>query len=147
MKSWILTCSCCKKQYLRQTVEESRFRWNNYKSNWRKQQSEICMQQNLYEHFCNSNQICFISDASVTLTKLIYLGLLKETITGEVPWKLWLNLVLILKKVYEGLCFWYPCCVALGAAMLGAFLNFLLGIVRIWMYVRSRIMLLDNDFH
>ena len=53
------------------------------------------------------------------LTKLIRLTLLKEKITGEVPWKQWLPLVLILKKVCEGLCFSYPSCIALGAAMLG----------------------------
>ena len=50
-----------------QTVDEFRFRWNNYKSNCRKhQRDETCMQQHLYEHFCSSNHNCFISDVSVT---------------------------------------------------------------------------------
>ena len=53
------------------------------------------------------------------MTKLIHLTLWKVKISGEVPWKLWLPLVLIYKKVFWGLCFWYSCCVALGPAILG----------------------------
>ena len=52
------------------------------------------------------------------MTKLIHMTLLKVKISGEVPWKLCLPLVLILKKVFWGLCFWYSCCVALGPAIL-----------------------------
>ena len=55
---YLLTCNCCKKQYVGQTVDEFRFRWNiDYKSD--------CMQQHLYEHFCSSKHNCFISDVSV----------------------------------------------------------------------------------
>ena len=64
---YLLTCSCCKKQYMAQTVDEFRFIWNNYKSNCRKpQRSETCMQEHLYEHFWSSNHNCFISNVSVT---------------------------------------------------------------------------------
>ena len=64
---YLLTCNCCKKQYVGQTVDKFRFRWNNYKSNCRKHQcGKICMQQHLYEHFCSSNHSCFISDVSIT---------------------------------------------------------------------------------
>ena len=64
---YLLTCNCCKKQYVGQTVDEFRFRWNNYKSNCRKhQRDETCMQQHLYEHFCSSNHNCFMSDVPVT---------------------------------------------------------------------------------
>ena len=64
---YLLTCNCCKKQYLRQTVDELRFRWSNYKSNCRiHQRDETCMQQHLYEEFSSSNHNCFISDVSVT---------------------------------------------------------------------------------
>ena len=65
---YLLTCNCCKKQYVGQAVDEFRFRWNNYKSNCRKkhQRGETCMQQHLYEHFCSSNHNCFTSDVSVT---------------------------------------------------------------------------------
>ena len=47
-----------------QTVDEFRFRRNSYKCNCRKhQRSETYMQQHFYEHFCNNNHNCFISDA------------------------------------------------------------------------------------
>ena len=62
---YLLTCNCCKKQYVGQTVDEFRLRWNHCKSNCRKHQRG-CMQQHLYKHFCSSNHNCFISDVSVT---------------------------------------------------------------------------------
>ena len=54
---YLLNCNCYKKkQCVGHTVDEFRFRWNNYKSNCRKhQRGETCMQQHLYEHFCNSS--------------------------------------------------------------------------------------------
>ena len=55
---YLLTSNSCKKQYVGQTVDKFRFRWNNYKSNCRKhQRGETCMQQNIYEHFSSSNII------------------------------------------------------------------------------------------
>ena len=54
------------------TVDEFRFRWNNYEGNCRKhQRAETCMQQHLYEHFCSRNHNCFISDVSVTFSDKI----------------------------------------------------------------------------
>ena len=39
-------------QYVGQTVDEFRHRWNNYKDNARKfEREERCMQRHLYEHF------------------------------------------------------------------------------------------------
>ena len=35
---YLLTCNCCKRQYVGQTVDEFRFSWNNYKSKCRKHQ-------------------------------------------------------------------------------------------------------------
>ena len=65
--AYLLLCNCCKKEYVGQTVDEFRFIWNNYKSNCREhQRGETCMQQDLYEHFCISNNKCFIGDVSVT---------------------------------------------------------------------------------
>ena len=64
---YLLTCNCCKKQYVGQTVDGFRFRWNNYKSNCRKyQRGEMCMQQHLFEHFCDCNHEGFLSDVSIT---------------------------------------------------------------------------------
>ena len=45
---YLLTCNKCRKQYLSQTVDTFRYRWNNYRSNSRKHAHGIsCMQ----EHF------------------------------------------------------------------------------------------------
>ena len=57
------TCNCYEKQNVGQTVDESHFRWNSYKSNCRKhQRGEICMQQHLYERFCSSNVLVTFID-------------------------------------------------------------------------------------
>ena len=41
---YLLTCKVCLKEYVGQTVEECRLRWNNYKSNNHKYQKlELCM--------------------------------------------------------------------------------------------------------
>ena len=51
------------------TIEKFRFRWNNYKSNCRKhQRHETCIQQHLYEHFCNTGHKDFESDVWITVT-------------------------------------------------------------------------------
>ena len=48
---YLLTCNVCLKQYVGQTVEKFRFRWNNYKNNDRNyQEYGTCMQQHLFEH-------------------------------------------------------------------------------------------------
>ena len=52
---YLLTCNKCRKQYVGQTVDTFRYRWNNYRSNSRKHAHGIsCMQEHLYEHFCDS---------------------------------------------------------------------------------------------
>ena len=49
---YLLTCNCCQKQYVGQTVDIFRNRWNNYKDNARKfDRGKHCMQRHLYEHF------------------------------------------------------------------------------------------------
>ena len=99
--AYLLTCNCCRKQNVGQAVHEFRFRWVNYKSNCRKHQRGVkCMQQHLYKHFCSSNH-CFISDVSVTfIDKTDPSDLLNKKITGEVPWKPWLPLVLKCVKAF-----------------------------------------------
>ena len=49
---YLLTCNCCKKQYVGQTVDEFRFRWNNYKSNCRK-------------HVCNNTYMSIFAAATI----------------------------------------------------------------------------------
>ena len=49
---YLLTCSCCKQQYVGQTVDEFLFRWNNYKSNCRK-------------HVCNNTYTTIFAEATI----------------------------------------------------------------------------------
>ena len=52
MPCYLLTCNKCFKQYVGQTVDEFRRRWNSYNSNDRKfQRLEPCMQEHLFSHF------------------------------------------------------------------------------------------------
>ena len=149
---YLLTCNCCKKQYVGQTVDEFRFRWNNYKSNCRKhQRGETCMKQHLYENFCSSNHNCFISDVWLTFIDktdpsdpLNREDYWRSTLETMIPFgfnieeSVWRSLFLVpLQR-----CTW---CGNVGRQEV--FLNFLLGIVRIWTGIRFRIMTLDNDFH
>ena len=50
--TYLLTCKRCQKQYTGETMNDFRYRWNNYKSNSRKfDGKESCMQEHLYRHF------------------------------------------------------------------------------------------------
>ena len=49
-----LLVTSVKKQYVGQTVDTFRYRWNNHRFNSRKHAHGIsCMQEQLYEHFCD----------------------------------------------------------------------------------------------
>ena len=62
------TCNVCLKQYVGQTVEVFRYRWNNYKKNGRKYQKDSTyMQQHLFEHFSEEGHHSFLEDDSITL--------------------------------------------------------------------------------
>ena len=64
---YLLTCNKCFKQYVGQTVDEFRRRWNNYKSNDRKfQRLEPCMQEHLFSHFSMAGHDGFLNDVSIT---------------------------------------------------------------------------------
>ena len=65
--SYFRTFKVCLKQYVEQTVDEFRLKWNNYKSNNRKQQRlESCIQENLFEHFNEEGHHGFLEDISIT---------------------------------------------------------------------------------
>ena len=65
---YLLTCNVCLKQYLGQTAEGFRCRWNNCKNNGRKcQEYGTCMQQHLFEHFSEEGHHSFLEDVSITL--------------------------------------------------------------------------------
>ena len=60
---YLITCNRCLKQYIVQTVDEFRNRWNNYKDNATKfERGEHCMQRHLYEHFNLPGHSGFLND-------------------------------------------------------------------------------------
>ena len=65
---YFLTCKCCGKPYVGETADEFRFRWNNYKSNGKKNvRNEVCTQKHLFEHFKSEGHSCFLGNVSITL--------------------------------------------------------------------------------
>ena len=66
---YLLNYKQCFKQYVRQTIDDFRFRWNNNKDNNRKyQRSETCMQEHLFRHFSIPGHNGFLNDISILLT-------------------------------------------------------------------------------
>lgn len=64
---YLLTCNHCRKQYTGQTVDNFRFRWNNYKCCSRKHAEGISVkQQHLYDHFIDQDHKQFLQDVSIT---------------------------------------------------------------------------------
>ena len=65
---YLITCNKCLKQYVGQTVDMFRSRWNNYKHNSRKfDRGEDRTQRYLYEHFQLPCHPGFLQDTYVTL--------------------------------------------------------------------------------
>ena len=63
---YLLTCKHCGVQYVRQTVADFRYRWNNYKDNCRKHScNDDCMKKHLYDHYLSCNKD-FLNTVSVT---------------------------------------------------------------------------------
>ena len=63
-----LTCKCCGKQYVKETTDGFRLRWNNYKSNDKNnERNEACMQGHLLEHFKIEGHGGFLGNVSMTL--------------------------------------------------------------------------------
>ena len=64
----LLKCKVCNKQYVGETKDAFRLRWNNYKENDRKfQTNDSCMQQHLYEHFYSEVHNEFLGNVSISL--------------------------------------------------------------------------------
>ena len=67
MPCYLLTCNKCFKQYVDQTVDKFRRRWNNYKSNGRRfQRFKTCMQEHLFSYFSMAGHDGFLNDVSTT---------------------------------------------------------------------------------
>ena len=63
---YFLTCNKCNKQYVGQTVDNFLSRWKNYKPNCRKYTyAETCMEEYLFERFCDKDNVDFLSDVSI----------------------------------------------------------------------------------
>ena len=80
----LLTCNCCGKQYVGETTDEFRLRWDNYKSNDRKNtRNGSCMLEHLFEHFKSEGHSGFLGNVSITLIDKTDGKILKgERITG-----------------------------------------------------------------
>ena len=65
---YLLSCKCCGKQYVGETTDSFRYRWNNYKDNDRKHsRNESCMQEHLFEHFNSMGHNGFLNNISIAL--------------------------------------------------------------------------------
>ena len=63
---YLLTCNQCRKQYVGQTVDSFRFRWNNCKCNcYKHAKGESVKQQHLYGHFMLEDHAQFVNDVSI----------------------------------------------------------------------------------
>ena len=65
---YLLSCKNCELQYVGQTTNKFRMRWNNYKSESKKlEKGQNCMQQHFHEHFNSTGHTGFLNDVSITL--------------------------------------------------------------------------------
>ena len=65
---YLLSCKCCGKQYVGETTDSFRYRWNNYKDNDRKHsRKESCLQEYLFKHFNRMRHNGFLNNVSITL--------------------------------------------------------------------------------
>ena len=65
---YLLTCKQYQKRYTRETTDDFRYRWNNYKSSSRKfNRKDSCIQEHLYRHFSIPGHTGFLNDVSITL--------------------------------------------------------------------------------
>ena len=107
---YILTCKSCGKQYAEETTDECRLRWNNYKTNDRKNvHNKACTQGRLFKHFKSEGRSGFLGKVFIMLI---------DKIDGKDPKKgrnYWIrthmhHLDLILKTVsdqsHAEVCYW-----------------------------------------
>ena len=97
---YLLTCNKCRKQYVGQIVDTFRYRWNNYRSNSRKHAHGIsCMEEHLYERFCDSEHSGFLNDVSmIFIDKTDSTNLLQRENSWKHTWKTFAPYGLNIKK-------------------------------------------------
>ena len=65
---YLLSCRVCGIQYVGQTTDKFRFRWNNYKSSHRKaSEGGHCMQKSFHDHYLSEDHNGLIADCEITL--------------------------------------------------------------------------------
>ena len=65
---YLLTCKKSLIQYVGKTVDEFRYRWNNYKNNSRNYDyNQPCMQRHLCEHYSSAGHCGFLEHVSMIL--------------------------------------------------------------------------------
>ena len=65
---YLLSCKFCGKQYVGETTNSFRYRWNKYKDNDRKHScKESCMQEHLFKHFNSMGHNGFLNNVSIKL--------------------------------------------------------------------------------
>ena len=64
----LLTCKVCKKQYVGETTDKCRYRWNNYKAYHKKAvNNEAYTQMFFHQHFFGNGHDGLISDCEIVL--------------------------------------------------------------------------------
>ena len=65
---YLLTCKVCKKQYVGETTDKFRYRWNNYKACHKKAvNNEAYTQMFFHQHFLGNGHNGLISDCEIVL--------------------------------------------------------------------------------
>ena len=65
---YLLSCKVCGLQYVGQTTDKFRFRWNNYKACQRKAAlGDECPQLSFHRHFLSENHTGLVNDCTITL--------------------------------------------------------------------------------
>ena len=65
---YLLTCKKCLIQCVGKTVDDFRYRWDNYKNSSRNDDcNEPCIQRHLYEHYSSVGHCGFLEHVSITL--------------------------------------------------------------------------------
>ena len=53
---YLLSCKCCGKQYVEETTDCFKYRWNNYNNDRKHSRKESCMQEHLFKNFNSMGQ-------------------------------------------------------------------------------------------
>ena len=100
---YLLPCKCFEKQYVGESIESFRYRWNSYKNNDRKHsRKESCMKKHLFKHFNSMEHNGFLNHVLIKLIdKKDRISTKKEKTIGGKVWKPTHPLDLMLKTASD----------------------------------------------